>query len=145
MKLAPLAQRAMKLIMAQDAAAAYRLRCDRDTMSYEDDLSYLVSRYTDAHERRLDYDRYFVLATRYGHYDENEFYRDSRPGQRYWKRVMKAVRGVQRIWGSYWAVRRLRLFRGARAMQTLFRAFYAYKWNHPVIIMRMKIKSLVKI
>ena len=138
-KSAPLAQRAMKLIMAQEAAAAWRQRCDRDTMSYEDDLSYLVSRYTDAHERRLDYDRYFVLATRYGHYSENEFYLDNRPGFRYWKRVMKAVRGFQRIWGSYWAVRRLKLFRAARHIQTAFRAFYAFKWNYPVIKMRLKI------
>ena len=136
---APLAQKAMKLMMVKDAQDTWRIRKDRDTMLYEDDMSSLVMRYEDAHERKLDYDRYFVLATRYGHWDEEKFYQDNRPGKRYWTRVMKAVVGVQRIWGSYWAVRRIRLFRGARALQTLWRSFYAYKWNHPVIKMRLKI------
>mgnify|MGYP000728268900 CR=1 FL=1 len=136
---APLAQKAMQLMMVKEATQSWRQRKDRDTMLYEDDLSQLVMQYRDAQERRVDYDRYFVLATRYGHWDEATFYKDNRPGHRYWRRVMVAVRGVQRIWGSYWAVRRIRLFRGARALQTLWRKFYAYKWNYPVIKMRQKI------
>jgi hypothetical protein len=136
---APLGMKAQKLLMMKDASIQWRTRKDRDTMLYEDEQSYLVQAYTDAHERRQDYDRYFVLATRYGHWAEEVFYKDNRPGLRYFKRVMKAVRNVQRLWGSFWAVRRIKLFRGARALQTIFRGWFAYKWNYPVIKMRLKI------
>jgi hypothetical protein len=57
LKSAPPSQRAMKLKMVREAADTWRLRKDRDTMLFEDDLSYLNSLYTDAKGRSRDYDR----------------------------------------------------------------------------------------
>ena len=61
-------------------------------MLFEDDQSYLVSIYMDAQERKRDYDRYFVLATRYGHYSEEgcffQFHRFHYHYFRYWLSMM---------------------------------------------------------
>ena len=51
-------------------------------MSYEDDMSRLVGQYLDAQIRKRDYDRYYILATRYGRYSPEEFSLDARPGRR---------------------------------------------------------------
>jgi hypothetical protein len=116
----PLATRAMKLKLVREAVDLWRKRYNRDTMLYEDDLSFLVGKYEDARERRLDYDRYFVLATRYGQYEEKEFYKDSRPGHRYWRRVLVAALKFQRAWDRYWAVQKIRRYRAARSTYITF-------------------------
>ena len=48
--------------------------------TYEDDYSYLIGKYKDVKNRKVDYDRYFVLATRYGQLSEKEYNEDDRPG-----------------------------------------------------------------
>ena len=42
-----------------------RQKQERDTMMFEDDLSFLNQAHFRARERKLDYDRYYVFATRY--------------------------------------------------------------------------------
>jgi len=88
---APLHQRAMKLRIVKAAAESWKLRNDRDTMQYEDELSYLAGKYLDAQTRRRDYDRYFTLASRYGVFSKEEFAADSFPGKRYYKRVLRGA------------------------------------------------------
>ena len=136
---APLSQRALKLKMVREAASTWRIRFNRDSMIYEDDQSYLVGKFLDAQERRRDYDRYFVLATRYGHYSEEEFYIDSTPGFRYWKKVIIATVKFQRLWDRYWSSTKIRRFRGARLLQTLWRKYSAFKQWNPIIKIRIKI------
>lgn len=135
---APLAQRAMKLKLTREAAEAFRLKKDRDTMLFEDDLSYLSNAYITAQIRRRDYDRYYVLATRYGPYSESEFNSDSRPGKRYWVRATTGALRFQRLWDRYWAVTKLRRHRAARAIQTRWRGYITYKKLHPIVLLRMK-------
>ena len=148
-----------------EAADTWRKRMDRDTMLFEDDQSYLVGIYLDAQERKRDYDRYFVLATRYGHYSEKgeshtvmfrslmilngndffnaiehivEFYKDAYPGFRYWKKAVLAAYNFQRLWDRYWSVTKIRRFRGARFLQNLWRKYFAKKTYGPIIKMRLK-------
>ena len=137
LKSTPLAQRGLKMLMVRDAESSFKLRMDRDTMSFEDDQSYLVGLYLNAQERRRDYDRYFVLATRYGHYSVDEFYKDNFPGFRYWKNAVQATRMFQELWNRYWSVMKVRRYRAARFMQTLWRSYSAYKQWHPIIRMRL--------
>lgn len=47
-------------------------------MSYEDDLSYLTGKYYEAKIRQSDYERYYILAARYGPYNEIEFNKGNR-------------------------------------------------------------------
>ena len=42
-------------------------------MLFEDDLSYLMGKYYEAKIRQIDYERYYILAARYGPYQEIEF------------------------------------------------------------------------
>jgi hypothetical protein len=136
---APLGQKIAKLKMMKTALKEW-LECKyRDTMSYEDDLSRVNERYINAQLRRRDYDRYFVLATRYGVMSEEEFHKDSHPGDRYFKQVNKAALMFQKRWELYWPIKRLRMHRAARMFQTHYRGYSAYKKWHPVIILRLRI------
>jgi hypothetical protein len=85
----PLTQRAMKLRVIKAATENLKVRKERDTMQYEDDMSYFVGRYYEAQDRRRDYDRYFTLATRYGMFTKEEFYKDPFPGKRYYIKILK--------------------------------------------------------
>lgn len=137
-KNAPLSERALKLKLTKQAAMGWRVRNDQDTMLYEDSVGHLMRDYAEAQHRRRDYDRYFVLATRYGVFDENEFSADSSPGDRYFKKVDSAARMLQSRWDLYWPMKKLRMHRACRFMQTLFRRYRAFKKWHPIIVLRVK-------
>ena len=138
LKSAPLALRAMKLHKLNETRALKQLSYDRDSMMFEDDLSYLNQSHYRALERKLDYDRYFVLATRYGHMSEELYAYDERPGRRYWLRVQDAVVKFQQVWGLYWAIQRIKRRKGAMQMQKIARCWIYYRRFHPLIIFRMK-------
>ena len=134
----PKEQRMMKLKLVREAVEAWKVRKDRDMMVYEDDYSFIIGKYKDIRNRKVDYDRYFVLATRYGHLSEQEYNKDDRPGMRYWLKVQKAALSFQRAWDCYWSICKLRRYRAARLIQTHTRRFCTYKKLHPIILMRMK-------
>eukprot|EP01040_Poterioochromonas_malhamensis_P013118 gene13118-14400_t len=136
---APHAQKALKLRLVKEATSTWLLRKERDTMAYEDDLSFLTCLYYDALQRQRDYERYFILATRYGPFEEEEFYKDSFPGKRYYKKVTVAAYKLQLLWDRYWAVTKLRRYRSARMIQKHWRRMHIYKKLHPIIKLRMKI------
>eukprot|EP01038_Epipyxis_sp_PR26KG_P007137 gene7137-9738_t len=145
-KNAPIGQKALKLRLVREAADLWRTRKERDTMLYEDDLSYLTGVYLDARTRTKDYDRYFILASRYGPYDEDEFVKDSRPGRRYLMAVTKGALKFQYLWDRYYAIQRLKRFRASRLIQKYFRRYRIYKQLHPIIKLRVKYgkKSVMK-
>jgi hypothetical protein len=78
---APVEQRVMKKRLVKESVRNWQLRKDRDSMAFEDDLSYLNGLYGTAKGRRRDYERYFVLASRYGVFSEEKFYKDNTPGR----------------------------------------------------------------
>lgn len=138
-KTAPVAQRAMKLRLVRDAVHVWRVRKDRDTMLYEDDLSYLMCKHYEAKIRQLDYDRYYIIASRYGSYSEEEFNRDSRPGKRYYVQVTTGALKLQLLWDRFWAMTKLRRFRACRIIQKYYRRRFYYRRYHPIIAIRLKI------
>jgi hypothetical protein len=79
-KNAPLGQRGLKLLLFREATVKYHQKRDRDTMLFEDDLSRLMNSYTNAKLRKIDYDQYYILASRYGMWTEQEFNKDATPG-----------------------------------------------------------------
>lgn len=135
----PLAHRAMKLRVIKAANDNMRQRRDRDTMQFEDEMSYFVGKYYDAQGRRRDYDRYFTLATRYGPLSKEEFYKDAFPGKRYYLRVLKGVLRLQFLWDRYWSVAKLRRLRSARRIQTAWRCHHWYSKLYPIIRLRKKV------
>lgn len=135
----PVSQRAAKMKMMKKALQDWLTSKFQDTMSFEDDLSHAHERYLTSQVRRRDYDRYFVLATRYGEMDESEFYLDSNPGGRYFNRATLAARRIQRKWDCYWPIKRMRMHRAARLFQTLYRGYRAYKVWHPIIRLRIHV------
>ena len=135
---APAALRAMKLNKLVHDNAEKMLKMERDSMMFEDDLSYLNLSYAKAQERIWDYDRYYVLATRYGHMSEEEYSLDDRPGRRYYLRAVDGALKFQQIWGMYWAIQRIRYRRGAMGFQKIIRGFLAWRKYHPLIIFRLK-------
>jgi hypothetical protein len=138
LKSTPLAERASRLRDMKRANNTFLTEKFRDTMQFEDDLSAVNEKYLNAQLRRRDYDRYFVLATRYGVYSEEEFFRDSHPGERYFRATKDAAVKFQKLWDCYWPVKRMRMHRAARLYQTCFRRWYAYKKWHPIVLLRMK-------
>ena len=135
---APAEQRSMKLKLVKEAVKMWRQRSDRDTMAYEDDHAYLMRKYNDVRIRTLDYDRYFVLATRYGPFNDADFAKDSRPGRRYWIKVTSGALKFQYLWMKFWAITKLKRHRGARFVQKIFRGWIKYKALHPIIKLRLK-------
>merc|ERR1711871_28560 len=106
----PLQQRVRKAKAMKSAVAKHRLRMDRDCMLYEDDLSYLSGKYTGCKERKVDYDRYFVLASKYGAFTPEEFLQDSFPGFRYWKKCTIGAVKLQKLWDRYWSLQKIRRY-----------------------------------
>lgn len=139
LKSTPVAERPALMKQMKQTLNEWLLKKNRDTMEYEDDLSHLTEKYINSQLRRRDYDRYFILATRYGVYSEEEFFKDSMPGERYYKSVQKAARMFQKLWSVYWPIKNMRMNRAARLFQTLFRGYYAYKMWHPIIKLRIRV------
>jgi len=135
---APLALRAMKLQKLREMREGKMLQFERDSMMFEDDRSFLHGAFFKAVERKLDYDRYFVLATRYGHFSEEDYNRDDRPGRRYWIRAVDAAVKFQNVWGMYWAIQRIKRRRGATLFQKIARGWIYYRRWHPLVIFRLK-------
>ena len=133
-----LALRALKFQKLHEMRAEKMLKFERDSMSYEDDCSFLFGAYHRALERKLDYDRYFVLATRYGYMSEHEYALDERPGRRYWIRCVDAAVKFQNVWGFYWAIQRIKRRKGATLFQKIARGWIYYRRYHPIIIFRLK-------
>ncbi|KAJ1423936.1 hypothetical protein B484DRAFT_398488 [Ochromonadaceae sp. CCMP2298] len=138
-KSAPVAQRGMKLRLVRDAEESRRLRKDRDAMLFEDDMSYLIGKHHQAGVRKLDYERYYILAARYGPYDEERFGRDARPGGRYFVAAISGATKFQNLWARFWAVRRLARYRAAKTVQKHWRRKMAWKKYHVIIMLRLKI------
>jgi hypothetical protein len=136
---APFGQKALKLRLVKEATETWALRKERDTMLYEDDLSFLTCLYYDAKQRQRDYERYYILATRYGPYTDEEFYFDAFPGKRYYRKVTQSTIKIQLAWDRYWAVMKLRRYRAARMIQKYWRRYITYKQLHPIIKLRLKI------
>lgn len=136
---APLSQRALKLRLVREAVETWRLRKDRDTMAFEDDLSYLMGKYHAARIRQQDYERYYILAARYGPFSDQEFNRDSRPGKRYFIAASRGAIKLQLLWDRYWAMTKLRRYRAARTIQKHYRCRYYYRKYHPIIRLRLRI------
>jgi hypothetical protein len=107
-------------------------------MLFEDDYSYLMGKYRNARSRRQDYDRYYVLATRFGHYDEDKYKLDPLPGKRYWIQCQRACLLFQKKWDQFWSVAKLRRYRAARYIQKIWRGKMKYKELHALIIIRMR-------
>lgn len=108
-------------------------------MSYEDDLSFLTGLYYDALQRQRDYERYYIIASRYGPFNEVEFQQDTRPGKRYYAKITKGALKLQLVWDRYWAMAKFRRFRACRMIQKIWRGYSTYKKLHPIIRLRMKI------
>jgi len=139
LKTAPVSQRALKLRLVRSAVETWRLRKDRDSMLFEDDLSYLMGKYVEARVRQKDYDRYYILAARYGPYSEKEFNLDPRPGRRFFIAASRGAIKLQMLWDRYWAVMKLRRYRACRTIQKYYRRRFYYKKYHPIINLRLKI------
>lgn len=137
-KIAPVSQRAMKLRLVRSAVETWRLRKDRDSMLFEDDLSYLMGKYHEARIRQRDYERYYILAARYGCYSEEEFNKDPRPGRRYFIAASRGAIKLQMLWDRYWAMTKLRRYRACRVIQKYYRRHYCYKQYHPIVRLRLK-------
>lgn len=135
---APLAMRPIKLVKLEMERMERQIKMERDSMLYEDDRAFLVNCYYRASARKKDYERYFILATRYGHMDESEFHKDERPGRRYWVRALDGCIKFQKIWGAFWAVQSLRRYKGAKHFQKIVRGFLAWIKFHPLIVFRLK-------
>ena len=139
LKTAPVSQRALKLRLVRSAVETWRLRLDRDSMLFEDDLSFLTGKYVEAKVRQKDYERYYILAARYGPYSESEFNKDPRPGRRYFIAASRGAIKLQMLWDRYWSMAKLRRFRAARMIQKYYRRRFCYKKYHPIINLRLKI------
>lgn len=138
-KNAPISQRALKLRLVRSAVETWRLRKDRDSMLFEDDLSYLSGKYQEARIRQQDYERYYILASRYGPYSEQEFNKDPRPGRRYYIAASRGAIKLQLLWDRFWSMAKLRRYRATRIIQKYYRRHYYYKQYHPIINLRLKI------
>jgi hypothetical protein len=139
MKSTPVAERPAMMKQMKQTLADWLLKKNRDTMEFEDDLSQLNERYLNAQLRRRDYDRYFILATRYGVYSEEEYAKDAMPGERYYRSVQRAARMLQRLWSLYWPIKNMRMNRAARLFQTIFRGHRAFITWHPIILLRIRV------
>ena len=107
-------------------------------MLFEDDMSYLTQRYYDALSRRRDYDRYFILAGRFGPFSEQEFNLDARPGKRYFHKATQGALKFQNLWLRFWSVLKLRRFRAAKMIQKHFRRHLVMRQLYPIIRLRVK-------
>ncbi|RYH07010.1 hypothetical protein EON65_42205, partial [archaeon] len=136
--IAPLAERALKLRLVKQARKEYLQRLDRDSMLYEDGLSFYNNIYHDALLRLKDYERYYILANRYGPMSEEEYFIDARPGKRYYTKVVKGAIKLQLLWDRYYAMAKLRRYRACRMVQKHWRRFIVYRKLHPIIKLRMK-------
>ena len=134
----PLHIRRTKIQLAKEAADKYSVRRDRDTMMFEDDMSYFVGKYYDAQSRKRDYDRYYILANRYKPFSEHEYIIDGNPGKRYLLKVLKGAVKWQKAWFKYQGVRRLHLFLMVRRVQCKWRRYCARKNIYPIIRMRIR-------
>ena len=79
-----------------------------------------------------------VFIFRYGHFTPDEFYRDSTPGFRYWKKCTIGVVKFQKLWDRFWALQKIRRFNAAKLFQKVYRRYYAMKVWRPIIRLRMK-------
>lgn len=101
-------------------------------------MSGLMRTYNIIKERRIDYDRYFILACRYGHFTKEEFYRDNLPGFRYYRRCTLAAIGVQRVWNKFWGVHKNVRYNSATHIQKIWRKYWCLKMWRPIVRLRMK-------
>ena len=136
---APVALRAVKLKVVKDSQAIWLQQRDRDTMMFEDDMSYFVDKYLDAQNRKRDYDRYYVLATRYNTFTEEKYYSALNPGQLYFGKVLDGATKFQRAWGPYWVKRRKLQMKSAILLQRQWRRYWCRKTIYPIIRIRRKI------
>jgi hypothetical protein len=120
----PLTMRLMKLQQIQRESEEWYLNKDRDTMMFEDDMSRLVNRYQNAQNRKVDYDRYYILATRYGIWNEDKFYVDAAPGHRYWIAALRGAKLMQRLWSRYWIYTSRRRYHASVRIQVLFHVLH---------------------
>ena len=142
----------LELRRHSEAVAA---RGEREEMEFEENIQHWADRYTEAYERKLDYQWYYVLALRYGALSAVEFEgratdssrkvegapskgRGARPGSLYLGRCEKGANGVQKRWRLYWPVKKARMYRASCLFQTLYRKYRMLgKWG-PVIRFRVK-------
>ena len=139
LKACPSHEQLKKIKAARSAAQSFRQRYDRDTMLFEDDRSFLVGQAFEANARALDYKRYCELADIFGPMPKDEWNKAaSRPGLQLYIRATVNATKIQRVWDVYWSTYKLHRFIAARRVQTKFRAWYAFKSLHPLVIMRLR-------
>ena len=136
---APLGNRPAKIKAAKDSIRQFRLQMERDFMMYEDDISRLTNKYLNIDEYRLDYDKYYIIASRYGMFSETEFLLDSRPGERYQHKIIQAQRLICHLWKRYWPLVKAKRIRACIKIQRIWRGYHIYvKW-YPIIRFRLKV------
>eukprot|EP01041_Mallomonas_annulata_P009771 gene9771-20318_t len=132
----PLTQRAHKLLELQEEDTLWKHSQERDNMLYEDDISLLINKYINAQDIRTDYDQYYILANRYGIFDEDNYTKAPLPGKRYFEIINISAYKIQNRWHCYWPMQKLKRHKRARKIQTIWRCHRSYKKFHPIHVFR---------
>lgn len=134
----PLIHRAKKLKEIREEDEEHYHAMERDTMMHEDGLSAAYRRYGNIIEFREDYDRYYILAYRFGGLSEADFNASGRPGERYLALITHSVILIQYAWKCCAARWLLKKHLSCKSIQAVFRRHRAQKKYQPLILMRIK-------
>jgi len=139
LKVAPIEDRVRKLKYAEGALKSFLRRHERDSMLYEDDRSFLYNKMYEARDRSVDYERYVFLCGMFGPMSVKDWEKcGARPGLAYWVRATAAALKIQHKWDQYWSTYKLRRYRAARWIQTLWRKHYCLVNIAPLIRIRLR-------
>jgi hypothetical protein len=141
----PVSERILKTKLLARSVQAFRVRYNRDSMVFEDELSHVTDRFERARDRKRDYEAYYILANRYGAFDGGRFSRTDSPGREYLQAVQRAARVYQRLWSRYWRSTSRRRYRRATTIQTAWRRYFAVKKYYPLVALRLRMKDRLKL
>lgn len=133
-----LLERMMEIELKQPEEYMKQVRRERDTMTFEDDLSHLHGQLSTLQDRLHDYEVYCILAARYGKYSAQEYNSSRFPGKKYFRKVSHAVNEFQRLWSTFWAWKSALRHKSSIRIQTAYRAHWAWRKYHPLIKCRMR-------
>lgn len=137
----PLIQRAKKVKEIREEDEEHYHAMERDMMMHEDGLSAAFRKYLNIIEFREDYDRYYILAYRFGGLREIDFIASGRPGERYLDLINHSATVIRRAWKCYIARWLLKKHRCCKKIQATYRRHRARKKYCPLISMRKKCYS----
>ena len=141
----PVVERVIKAKLLSRSVKHFRRRYNRDSMSFEDELSRLSNRYNAVQSRKRDYEIYYILANRYGAMSSVEFAALTSPGHVYLDRVQKAARRFQRRWRRYWRSTSDHRYKWVCKIQTTWRRYRTERKFRPLIRTRLRKKSRLKL